>query len=419
MSPKITKEIFDEVKRLYDLDEAPAKIKAYISEETGLKSTQTKQAYKDILSAESFEIDTDSTTSFDRKSGQLLYKGTQIKTLSELLDACGVDKSLWFVKSWKANKWDTSFKIKNQVVVSPNFQVNASLELRKEKFVLDKFLENFRKEAALYAPSNFLYLTSVEKSNKLLVINMPDMHFAKLAWGKETGYEDYDLPTAKKLFVQSVVELVEKAERYSPFEKVLFIIGNDLLNVDNLQNTTTAGTPQSSDSRFFKAYQTVCETAVEVISYLGERYKTDVIMHPGNHDEVACLTIGEYLKAWFKNHNQVSITNNSTPRKYYSYGNNAFGITHGNEEKHADLPLLMATEFSKWSECKHREIFVGHLHQQRLTEYKGTIVRIFPSLCATDSWHAKKGYVGNRRAAQALIYDEKDGLDATFYWYPN
>jgi len=427
MSPKITKDVFDEVKRLYDLEEPATKIKAYISEVVNLGKTQTAQAFKDILAAESFEIDTDSTSSFDRKSGSLLYKGTQIKTLSELLDACGVDKNLWFVKNWKANKWDTSFKIRDEegnesVQTTPNFQVNASLELRKEKFVLDKALEIFRTQAAKNAPTHFVTAisnVSKKENKKLLVINLSDHHFGKLSDGSETGYDDYSLSKAKTAFIDGAFELLKKAEKYYIPDEILFIIGNDLLNVDNLQNTTTAGTPQSTDSRFFKVYQTVCETAVEVITRLGSKYKTDVLMHPGNHDQVACLTIGEYLKAWFKNHEQVKIINDARPRKYYRYGNNAFGVTHGNEEKHADLPLLMATECKFWSECKFREVFTGHLHQQRVSENKGVIVRIFPSLCATDSWHAGKGYVGNRRAAQALFYDEKLGLDSMFFWYPN
>ncbi len=45
-----------------------------------------------------------------------------------------------------------------------------------------------------------------------------------------------------------------------------------------------------------------------------------------------------------------------------------------------------------------------------LSEKFGVIQRIFPSLVAPDDWHILKGYVGNERAAEMLVYGAEGKL---------
>jgi hypothetical protein len=46
-------------------------------------------------------------------------------------------------------------------------------------------------------------------------------------------------------------------------------------------------------------------------------------------------------------------------------------------------------------------------------------VRTLPSLTATDIWHSIQGYVGQRRAAEALLWGKKGGFLAQFSWSPD
>ena len=41
--------------------------------------------------------------------------------------------------------------------------------------------------------------------------------------------------------------------------------------------------------------------------------------------------------------------------------------------------------------------------------YGGVTVSVLPSLSGTDSWHYKKGYVKNNRAAEAYLWHHDDG----------
>lgn len=85
-------------------------------------------------------------------------------------------------------------------------------------------------------------------------------------------------------------------------------------------------------------------------------------------------------------------------------------MTHGNEEKSTDLAALMAIEApEKWGLSKYREWLTGHLHKRStmyhmINEQYGVTTRIMPSLCDSDSWHILKGFVGNHRIAEGLIY---------------
>ena len=85
--------------------------------------------------------------------------------------------------------------------------------------------------------------------------------------------------------------------------------------------------------------------------------------------------------------------------------------THGNNEKAADMPLIMATEEPLlFANAKFREVHCGHLHKEMVNEYRGIKVRFIPSICPADLWHKKMGYEA-QRAAQAYIWSYKNGYE--------
>jgi hypothetical protein len=139
------------------------------------------------------------------------------------------------------------------------------------------------------------------------------------------------------------------------------------------------------------------------------------VLVPGNHDRLMSWHLVHDLKGWYRNCPDVDVDDEPRPRKYVEYGKSLIGFTHGNEEKHARLPNLMATEMpAAWARTKFREWRFGHFHIRRETEYvsvdthEGTVIRILPSLSGIDAWHFHKGYVGVR-AADAFIWSKDRG----------
>src|SRR5690606_34631440 len=88
-----------------------------------------------------------------------------------------------------------------------------------------------------------------QKTNNLLVIDIGDAHFGKLASSYETG-ESYNINIAKQRCLDGVNGIVSKGRAFG-IDKVLFIIGNDVIHYDTPRRTTTSGTPQDSDVMFF------------------------------------------------------------------------------------------------------------------------------------------------------------------------
>ena len=87
-------------------------------------------------------------------------------------------------------------------------------------------------------------------------------------------------------------------------------------------------------------------------------------------------------------------------------------FTHGDKEKPAIMPIIMATEEPvKFAKCKYREIHCGHQHREIVNTYTGGIkVRFLPSICANDTWHKVMGY-GAMREAQAYIWNKSKGCE--------
>lgn len=342
---------------------------------------------------------------------------TRIHTLDELLDYCKVDLSLWEVERFIVNKWEVAAKDANEnLQVEPLYQVKAQLVKRKEivdaRKEIERLKEDFKKEAPVRKRISAIrdYATG-----NMLEINIPDPHFGKMAWGAETGGRPYDTPIAAATFLRAVKGLLQMAVGFQ-YDKVVLVVGNDLLNSDDESGRTTKGTYVSTDGRYKKTFVTVRRTITETIELLRQIAPVEVIMVPGNHDTLGVWHLGDSLECAFANTEDVTIHNEPTYRKYVRHGNCLLMFTHGDKGKRDDYPLLMATERPQdFGETKFREIHTGHIHQTKLQEWHGVRVRILPSLSPPDVWHSENGFIGQQRNAEAYVWNSKYGLIAQFF----
>lgn len=259
------------------------------------------------------------------------------------------------------------------------------------------------------------------KDPHMLEVSVFDAHFGKLCWGEETG-TNYDLKIAEQVYKQAVQDLNAKTQSFN-VDKILFPIGSDFFHVNNPNNTTAKGTPQDADERLKKIFQVGHMAIVHCLDELSARAPVHVTWVPGNHDPDVSWYLAKTIEAWYRNNPNITVDATPTARKYIKYGMCLLGITHGNEEKHADLPTLMAQEAAQdWAATDggHREWHVGHLHKRKETRFiagdthVGVPVKILPSLSGTDAWHYRKGYVKAKRAADAYLWSFKDGYAGHF-----
>ena len=235
----------------------------------------------------------------------------------------------------------------------------------------------------------------------------------KLAWAPETGGENYDSKIAAELYLAAVDALIARTSAFT-FEQVVLPVGHDFFHSDSKSGTTTKGTPLDNDSRFHKTFVVGRKLVTEAIERLRKIAPVSVVIVPGNHDTMAAFHLGDSLECLYHNTKDVEIRNEPIPRKYVSYGKTLILFTHGHSGKKPDYPLLMATEQPKlFGESLFREIHSGHTHESKLVERMGVRWRVSPALCAPDSWHSENHFVGNLRAAEALVWSRTEGNIAT------
>ena len=355
-----------------------------------------------------------------------------IKSVDELLKYTSIDRKIWEVERAVVNTWDTTSFHGGVAHTKQNLQVKAHLKRKDYERRLEAAFETFEKYLKEYTPENFTIenvssiIDEFEKENNLFELSIFDLHLGKLAWAGETG-ENYDVKIASERFIGAIKKLILRASAFS-FNRILFPVGSDFFNSDNLFNTTTQGTPQDEDLRWKKTFDFGVKLILDAISLLKQSgVPIDIIIIQGNHDVERSYYLGTVLKYMFMNDDLVTVDNSGSTRKYYNYGKVLLGFTHGNEEKESSLPMLMATEKQSkryWDKVKFREWHVGHIHRKRKVDYTlleknktlnedlGVTIRYLSSLTGTEEWHHRKGFVSQIKAADGFIWNHEEGLMA-------
>jgi len=314
-------------------------------------------------------------------------------------------------------KWDIVKYIQN--FWNGKYQVKAWLEPKKVNVA--QVLENF---LATYQPNyQGIPLTSRVTNNvwtdpSMLVINLSDLHFDK------RDMENTTIEKHIENYFKILEYLVMKAYHSARIEKILFVVGNDIFNTDNINDTTTGGTPQRCNTTWNDAYEKVFDAMVKSIHFLSEFSETGVhvVLVQGNHDRTKSYYLAHALQQFFKSDPTVTWDRTANINKVVTYGNTFLGFNHGNNINDK-LPLAFAQEFYKeWGECKYHDILIGDKHhnneklfkvQTQNDGWQGVKLRILPSLSKPDRWHDDNLY-RSRQSGIALLYDKERGKSAEF-----
>ncbi len=254
----------------------------------------------------------------------------------------------------------------------------------------------------------------------LLEVPIFDPHFGKYAWAAETG-TDYDLETAHRIVVGSVVRLAELA---GPVGRSLLVIGGDWFHADTRHNQTERGHhPLDVDTRQAKVWETVADaihTSVRAMAATSQQVELVVI--PGNHDWESSYHLARLLAAYYRNEKRVHVCTDPRSRQYVRHGAVLLGFAHGHLIPMGDYASLMPLEAaSDWAQTTERVWHLGHIHKgkalraQSLDGKHGVTVEHIESLSGTDAWHHENGFVGCPRRGTAFVWHAKYGLRSRLY----
>jgi len=309
--------------------------------------------------------------------------------------------------------------------------------------IRDNLIDEMKKYAPVY-PNIARELPPLDHDKNLLIIDAADVHVGKLAKSYETGQPEYNISIAVSRIQNGVAKLLSSASKLS-IESIIFVIGNDILHIDNPRRTTTASTPQDTDGQWWEMFLAAKMAYIKAIEIMVEHADVHIVFCPSNHDYVSGWMLADTISSWFRNNPNVSfgINNQSVSinhRKYVVYGNNLIGFTHGDGAKERDLASLMQYEArSMWGKTKYATFYTHHTHHKhrkmndtmlekdqigitllstsRVQDPKNSVyIETVRSPSPADGWHSRNGYV-NSQAMEAFVHNYENGPIARFTEY--
>lgn len=327
-----------------------------------------------------------------------------------LLKAHGFDSSSWQISS--ARNTIRQVISKQDGIVTLYASYLTVKPIQDNNISLSKIEETFDKLDRNYSLPNIKERNDYLQGDKLLLINIADLHMNLQASMSTTGNE-YNCDIAEELFFYVIGDVLTRTKSYQ-FDEIVFTIGSDMLNNDNIRNTTTKGTPQDCDIHYYDAYERCCDMLIKAIDILSQKAKVKVIYVPANHDEQTGFKMAKFIDAWYRNDINVDVDYSPLARKYIKFGKTLLCFAHDANVK--KLPMLIADEARKyWSDIDTTEVFLQHLHTENvlMEEFNMRIQRL-PTISAKSKWTNDKGY-SSKRQCKSFIFDIEDGLTDVLY----
>lgn len=277
------------------------------------------------------------------------------------------------------------------------------------KELLEETLKNFKPQ---YTPITKVFINKNYTPTTVGVLSIQDLHF-----GKENN------ENIAEEFKKAITNLVYRAYQSNNLDKLIYVIGGDLFNMDTFSGTTTSGTPLDNSMRAQEAYQIGFDSIYWSVNYLKQFCRELTVVYlPGNHDRLSSYHLAHAISKCFFAEPNIRFDVEYAERKVVVYGNNFFGFEHGDVTK-KNTPLVYATEFSQeWGLTKYRTCFTGHFHSKKTIEYitenehNGFAVKHLPSLCSSDYWHYHNKFIGSKRQAILEIHDKTKGRIAEYIY---
>lgn len=329
---------------------------------------------------------------------------TVLNDPDSLMVAHGYDPEKFKLVSSKNSAWTVGNKahISSKIVVEP-----------RQKYTPDKsdIEEWFKELAKNYAPKPLSTSYPTSNNKQILVIPFSDLHFGLQSTMLRTK-DNYDLEAAENAVLHTLTDIFSELKNQT-FERIVFTIGGDMINADNITGTTTRGTPQDNCTDYFSTCKALYELTIMAVDILLNHAPVHVIYVPANHDKTTSYQLAQYVKAWYRNNQNVTVDDSPFPRKYFQYGDTLMMFAHDGDIKR--LPQLIADEARNiWSSITFTDVFLQHLHsEQVLMEENHMRIQRLPTLSARSAWIVDQGYNAARQH-KSFIYDEH-GLKSVLY----
>lgn len=367
------------------------------------KSNVSKDSEQVLNSKTSVDINKDGS----QTSSKLIEMSeNEVKDIEFLLKIHGYNSTLFDLISARNNIWNVQNKVEGvKTLYSSRIVVKPKKEYQWNEEDIQKLFDNLKTDY-----KNKLHITSTrcEKNDNLLVVPIADFHYGLLS-DKFSTDNDYNLEIAEQIYYQTLNDILNRYNNRN-FEKVLFIVGNDFINFDNLNGTTQRGTPQDNASLWFSATVKATQLIINGIDMLTTIAPVDVVYVPSNHDLHTMFGIMQTINAWYRNDEDINVDCSPLPRKYYKFGKTLLALSHDMKIKDA-LQIVSSEGKDNWTDSKHIICLLAHLHQAMVYEKQGYLeICRLPTISGWSRWSNNQGYIQSEKKNQSFIINGELGI---------
>lgn len=326
----------------------------------------------------------------NHKSDKLLkMNAEQSKDVNYLLAAHGFDKETWELVNAKNNIWNVYSK---QDGIQSLYSSKITVKPRVNGFDMDKLIEIVeQKVTPIHVETSHVN----EEHSKLLEIPLYDMHF---------GISDLEY------YQPHLKEILHKIKSRK-WNKILFVIGQDLLHNDNFKGQTANGTVIDKVD-MVKAFDDALQFYVTLISEaLTQSIEVECSYVKGNHDESMSYGLFRTLQATLP---QVKFEGSIKQRKAFTWEKVFIGLSHGDKGANRIIENFVSEHGKLLALADVKEVHLGHLHTEKSKDQFGITQRTLATANKTDGWHDEMGFVGANKRFQLFEYSPSS-LDAIYY----
>jgi len=276
---------------------------------------------------------------------------------------------------------------------------------KSDQDVTDDIIDRV-KDAFSDVPAHTPVEAPTQRNNLLTVYPLMDAHFGMKAWGKETGYQDYDLHHAANDMNNAFNRLFERTPLS---DTAILILGGDTLHADdNNHETPKSKHKLDVDGRLYKTSEVAIHSICNAIDALCARHaKVIVRVLMGNHDPNAHLILQFALSARYREADNVNVESAERDLYWYRHGKSLIAAHHGDKAPAQRLCMVLADSCPEWSMARDRHVLTGHIHHDSVKDFPGVKWWSLRAFCPADEYGST---FGPRRALQALTFCDKDGL---------
>ena len=356
-------------------------------------SVEDYDKLKDYVKSQDLLENTSTSYEYNLEKGEAKMEtmsASEPKSPEEIIDILNIDTTQWKLSSYWNKQMGDHWRVSAMVTKLKDNEVDNVAELLKG-FKPKKYKEVKR-------------IKTPGRTKTAGVLSLQDIHF-----GKE-GNETID-----KCFEETIIDLVERATSAHHLEKIYYVVGGDLINMDTWSGSTTSGTPLDNCMTATEAYMQAFNAIQWSINYIKQFCdELQIVYIPGNHDRLSSFHLAHGLSKCFDN---PSILWDVVylERKVFVYGDNFFAFEHGDVNTKNSLMVYSMEYPREWGKTLYRTLYTGHYHHKKKIEYiteherTGFMLKILPSLSRTDYYHYHNKFVGSRRSGVLSIHDPNKG----------